>query len=140
MVDLSRILNVASVVLFINTLVGVVYGLLALFAPLDEGLLGVTTSEIGAFSQTLLDFLRYQSRIFGLYLLCTALVLGIISLTRLWKGEKWAWYIFAGIGGISLLGQLVLFYTALPSFVPIGLGLVIVWIVGIALSAKEIFS
>ena len=137
---MGRILKIASALLFINTLVGVVYGLLALFAPLDEGLLGVTTSEIGAFSQTLLDFLRYQSRIFGLYLLCASLVFGIISLTRIRKGEKWAWYIFTGIGGISLLGQLALFITGLPVYVPIGIGLVIIWIVGIALSAKEIFS
>lgn len=136
---MGRILKIASALLFINTLVGVVYGLLALLTPIDEALLGVTTSEIGAFSQTLLDFLRYQYRLFGLYLLCTALALGIIALTRLWKGEKWAWYMFAGIGGFSFLGQLFLFYTGLPSFVPIGLGLVIMWIVGIALSAKEIF-
>ena len=76
----------------------------------------------------------------GLYLFCTALVLCIISLTKLRKGDKWAWYVFAAIGGISLLGQLALFITGLPVYVPIGVGLVIIWIVGIALSAKEIFS
>ena len=50
MIDLSRILNVASALLFITGITGIIYGLQELFlvAYLDEELLGVTASEISA--------------------------------------------------------------------------------------------
>ena len=102
-------------------------------------MLGVTSSQISAFSQNLADFLGLAWRFSGLYLLCFSLVGCYLSLEKIRKGEKWAWYLFTAVAGIAVLGQLGLFYVGLPDSVPMAIGVLVIWIAGTALSAKEIF-
>jgi hypothetical protein len=144
---LSRV-NVGSALLFIVGIVGMIYGLLELFLIvfLDEALLGVTASEISGFNQNLLDAMKLESQFEGLYMLSTALIFSIVSLVPYRKGEKWAWYTALGAGGLTLLGQLVLIYIGVagviaPSYLlPLAIIMVILWIAGLALPAKEILS
>ncbi len=148
MIDFSRILNVGSALLCIVGIAGMIYGLqeLFLFAYLDEELIGVTASEISAFNQNLLDSLKLKSHFEGLYMLSTALIFCIISLIPYRRGEKWAWYTAVGIGGLTILGQLVLIYIGVENVIsasyllPLAIIMVILWIVGLALPAKEILS
>jgi hypothetical protein len=60
------------------------------------------------------------------------------------KGEKWAWYTAFITGGIALIGQTILLYntgSAMDAiYLPSSIILVLLWIVGIALSSKEILS
>ena len=148
MIDLSRILNIASALLFVVGIVGMIYGLQELFlvAYLDEELIGVTASEIGVFSQNLLDSIKLKSHFEGLYMLSTALIFCVISLIPYRKGEKWAWYTLSVIGGLAVFGQIILIYIGVagaisPSYLlPLAIVIVTLWIVGLALPAKEILS
>ena len=149
---MSRSLNVASILLFIVGILGVLYGLQRMFLPslermfqptlyLDEELLGVTVSQIRDFSPKLMDVIQNLIQITGLYLFSGALALCFISLLPYRKGEKWAWYAVLGIGGTAAIGGQILFVTAfsiLPGILDIAL--VVLWIVGMALPAKEILS
>jgi hypothetical protein len=125
-----------------------IYGLQELFliAYLDEELLGVTASEIGAFNQNLLDAIKLKSHFEGLYMVSTALFFWVISLIPYRRGEKWAWYRALGIGGLAIFGQLILIFIGVekvlsPSYLlPLALIIVILWIIGLALPAKEILS
>ena len=148
MIDFSRILNIASALLLIVGVTGMIYGLLELFLVgyLDEELIGVTASEISALSQNLLDLLKLDSRFEGLYMLSTALIFSVISLVPYRKGEKWAWFTVLGLGGFTILGQLVLIYIGVakvisPSYLlPLAVIVVILWIIGLVLPAKEILG
>ena len=147
MSGLSRI-NIGSALLFIVGIVGMIYGLQELFLIvfLDEALLGVTASEISAFNQNLLDSMKLESQFEGLYMLSTALILCVISLIPYRKGEKWAWYTALVIGGLAIFGQLILIYIGVEKVVsasyllPLAIIIAILWIVGLALPAKEILS
>ena len=148
MIYLNRILNVASALLFIVGIAGMIYGLQELFlvAYLDEELLGVTASEIGAFNQNLLELMKLKSHFEGLYMLSTALIFSVVSLIPYRKGKKWAWYTALGIGGLTILGQLILIYIGVTKFIsasyllPLAIIMVILWLVGIVLPVKKIFS
>ena len=148
MTGFSRNLNVASALLFIVGIFGLVYGLqeLFLFAYLDEKLLGVTASEIGAFNQNLLDSIKLKSHFEGLYMLSTALIFCVLSLIPYRKGERWAWYTLLVIGGLTVFGQIILIYIGVagaisPSYLlPLATILSILWIVGLALPAREVLS
>ncbi len=108
---------------------------------IDEELLGVTVSEISDFSPKLMDIIQNLIQITGLYLLTAALASCFISLLPYRKGEKWAWYAMLVIGGTVVIGGQILFVTTFS--IPPGILdiiLAVLWIVGMALPAKEIFS
>jgi hypothetical protein len=128
-----RILNVASVLLFIVGILGLFTALQELFmaGSVDEGLLGVTVSQIRAFSPNLMDKVTLLQQFSGLYLLSMALFFCVTSLIPYRKGEKWAWYLMLVVGGLGLLTQLVLVYinTAVLGaiYLPASIILVISW-------------
>ena len=80
----------------------------------------------------------------GFYLFGCGLFFTPIALIPFRKGEKWAWYTALIAGGIALIGQTILVHNAGSAmdavFLPTSAVLVILWIVGIALAAIEIFS
>ena len=150
MTDLSRNLNIASVLLLVVGILGALYGLQWMFSPslqrvfmptlhIDEELLGVSVTQISDFSPKLLYIIENLIQITGLYLLTTAFSFCILSLIPFRKGEKWAWYAMLVLGGTTLIGGLGLFvitYSIPPGIVDIMLA--ILWIVGLVLPAKEI--
>ncbi len=145
MIDLSRVLNIASALIAIVDIIGVVYALQNLFLiPIDEGLLGVTVSQIRAFNPNVMDQITLLYQFMGLYMFGTTSSAAIIALLPYRKGEKWAWYTQLVIGGIALFGQLVLVYIAgnlLPAYMlPFNIILIILWLIGIILPIKEFFS
>ena len=145
MIEFSRILNIASALIFIVDIIGVVYALQNLFLiPIDEGLLGVTVSQIRAFNPNVMDQITILYQFMGLYMFGTTSSAAIIALLPYRKGEKWAWYTQLVIGGIALFGQLVIVYIAgnlLPAYMlPFNIILIILWLVGIVLPVKEFFS
>ena len=142
---MSRILNVASALLFILGILDVFSGLSHLFMPADatsEWLMvtGVelTVSEIREFSPDLLDSVNLKMQWYGVSALSYGLITWVLALIPYRKGEKWAWYSMLVIGAISAFGLLVLTYTGVPSLLPLMLAAVILLIGGLALPAKEI--
>ena len=118
---MSRILNIASILILIGTILAMILGLTELFTK--------TTME-GQFS--------------GFYLFGCGMFFTPIALIPFRKGEKWAWYTALVAGGIALIGQTILVYNAGSAmdaiYLPSSIILVLLWIVGIALPAKEILS
>jgi len=89
----------------------VLFGLMNLFlVPVEEGLLGVTVSEIRAFNPNVMDQITHLYQFTGLYLLATGLSSVVIALIPYRWGEKWAWYTQLIIGGLALIGQFILIY------------------------------
>ena len=141
--DLSRILNIASVLLFIGAIFGVISGLMYLIlAPLDGEVIGITASEISAFNPNLLEKITHLHRSLGLYMLSLSLVLCYISMVPFRQGKKWAWYLTLVVFGLAIVGQLVLVYLAsnvmAAYFLPASLILVILWIVALILPIKNL--
>ncbi len=142
---MSKNLNIAAGLIAIVDVIGIVYALQNLFlVPIDEGLLGVTVSQIRAFNPNVLNQINLLFQFTGLYMFGTTSSAAIIALLPYRKGEKWAWYTQLVIGGIALIGQLVLVYVAgnlLPAYMlPFNVVLIILWLIGIFLPIKEFFS
>lgn len=145
MIEFSRILNAASAFVFIPAIMAVLFGLMfLLLVPIEEELLGVTVSQIRAFNTNVMDQITLLYQFGGLYLLATGLSLGAISLIPYRRGEKWAWYTQLIIGGLALIGQFILIYIGsalLPAYyLPLSIILIILWLSGMVLPVKEIFS
>jgi hypothetical protein len=141
-IDVSKILNIASVLLFIVAIFGVVFGLLYLVGdPLQDKVFSVNESEIRAFNSDLMDGFILVHRSEGLYMLCLSLAFCFVSLVPFRNGEKWAWYFTLGIFGIALVGQAVITYVGsniLVSYLfPASILLIILWLVGLIISIKE---
>jgi len=114
-----------------------------LFQPtlyIDEEYLGVTVSQIRDFSPNLMVVIQNLIQIVGLYLLIAALSICFISILPYRKGEKWAWYAVLVLGGTFMIGGAILFITTYSVLGILDITLVILWIVGLALPAKEILS
>ena len=145
-IRLGRILNVASALLFIVAIFGLVFGLLYMFAnPLEGKTLEVTESEIRAFSSDFMDVFTLVHRAEGLYTFCLSLTLCFVSLVPFRKGQKWAWYFTLVVFGIALVGQAVFTYiygryVLAEYYLPAAIFLVILWLVGLLLPIKEFFK
>ena len=147
---LSKI-NVGSVLLFSLGILGVLSGLWRILLPsltnlfqptlyIDEEFLGVTVSQIRDFSPKLMVVIQNLIQTVGLYLLIAALSICFISILPYRKGEKWAWYAVLVLGGTFMIGGSILFITTYSVLGILDITLVILWIVGLALPAKEILS
>jgi hypothetical protein len=144
-IEFSRVLNIASALLFIVAIFGVVFGLqLLVLAPLEGEAFGLTESQIRAFNSDLMDKITLIHRSEGLYMLSLSLAMCFISLVPFRRGEKWAWYLTLGIFGLALVGQAILTYmgtNVLADFyLPASILLVILWIAGLVLPIKEFFK
>ncbi len=142
---MSKVLNVAAVLIFITAILGVGIGLINLFlAPWEGDTFGVSASQVNAFNPQVADKMTLGLRFEGLYMFGLALMLCYISLVQFRKGAKWAWYLVLFVFGIALIGQLALVYIGsdvLAAFyLPSSLMLVILWALGIILPVKEIFK
>jgi len=146
---LSRSLNAGSVLLFIVGILGVLYGLQRMLLPsltnlfqptlyIDEEFLGVTVSQIRDFSPKLMVVIQNLIQIVGLYLLTTALSACFISLLPYRKGEKWAWYAMLVLGGTFMIGGQIFFITTYSILGTLDMLIVILWMIGLGLPAKEI--
>jgi hypothetical protein len=142
-IDMSRVLNIAAALIAIVDIIGIVYALQNLTVPLDEGLLGVTVSQIRAFNPNVMEQITRLYQFTGLYMFGVTSTAAIIALLPFRKGEKWAWYTQLVIGGIALIGQLVIVYMAgvlLPAYMlPFNIVLIVLWFIGIVLPVKEVF-
>jgi hypothetical protein len=147
---LSKSLMVAIVLLLIFGGWGFLEGIMALFSPeyylemwitmMNEELRPATVSEIGALGQNLLEFMTFTTQMLGLVMLFACLLLCVIVLVPYRKGQKWAWYAMVIIGGIYILGALALTYVGMTSHAPVSIVMALLWIVGVALPAKEILG
>ncbi|MBN4081456.1 hypothetical protein JYT44_03735 [Caldithrix abyssi] len=148
---MSRRLNVASALLLLVGLFFVFGGIaqMFLFAGTEfsnEDLPEATVSQIRDFTPELVDLIELAVQTRGVYLLTLALFWSVISLIPYRKGEKWAWYAMLTIGGITAFGFLILNYIGVTlgvwesSWITIGIIVFILWIVGLALPAKEILG
>ena len=107
---------------------------------MNEELLPPTVSEISALGQNLLEFMTFTTQMLGLIATFASLLFLAITLIPYRKGEKWAWYTILIIGGIYMIGAITLTYIGMTAHVPITAVMVILWVVGIILPAKEILS
>lgn len=107
---------------------------------MNEELRPITVSEISALGQNLLEFMTFTTQMLGLVGLFATLLFLVITMTPYRKGEKWAWYAMLIVGGIYFFGALVLTYIGMTSHSLVTIIMVILWLVGVALPAKEILS
>jgi hypothetical protein len=140
---LSIILNIGSALLFVVGIISVFFGLFSIFLPSsvmlsNEDLLGMTVVEIQNFNPKVVEYMERYHQLYGVYLLSFALFLSVISLIPYRKGEKWAWYATLVIGGLALLGTLILSKKMVA--ITLNMILIILWIAGLALPAKEILG
>jgi hypothetical protein len=146
---LSRI-NVASALLVIIGIWFMLESLMMLSSPewyldtwitmMNEELLPPTVSEISALGQNLLEFMTFTTQMLGLVGSFASLLFIVTSLIPYRKGEKWAWYAMLVIGGMYMFGTVIFTYIGMTSHAPVTMVMVILWIVGLALPAKEILG
>jgi hypothetical protein len=142
----SRILNVASALIFVAGILCLVHALQDIFlaASMDEGFLDVSLSQIQNFSPDVMGKLTLLYQINGLRLIVMGSFFCVISLLPYRKGEKWAWYTMLGIRGFGLIGSLVLVYAYIaiqdPTFLYGSIVLIVLWAIGMILPVKEIFG
>ena len=144
---LSRI-NVATVLPIILGIWFVLESLMMLFSPesyldmwipmMNEELLPPTVSEISALGQNLLEFMTFTTQMLGLVAMFASLLFLVITLIPYRKGEKWAWYAMLLVGGFYMVGALSLTYIGMTAHFPMTLIMVILWIAGLILPAKEV--
>jgi hypothetical protein len=105
--------------LFIVGILGLITALQEILTAsfVDEGLIGVTASQISAFSPNVMDKITLLHQFSGVYLMGMGLFFCILSLLPFRKGEKWAWYVMLAIGALSLFSQLTLVYIGTDLFV-----------------------
>jgi hypothetical protein len=142
---LSKVLNVAAVLIFITAVLGVGLGLINLFvAPWEGDSFGVSAPQVNAFNPQVAEKMTLGLRFEGLYMFGLALTLCYISLMQFRRGAKWAWYLTLVVFGFALIGQLCLVYIGsdvLAAFyLPASIMLVILWAIGVVLPVKEIFK
>ncbi len=142
---MGKAIYIGLVLLFITVIIGLVIALQYLFMPpFDESRLGSSLDQIRAFNPKVLDTMTLNARLSGLYLLTTALLGAFMLALPFRKGEKWAWYAILVVIGIGVLAQLWFIYDAgslmLSYTLPVAVALVLLWAVGLAVSATEILK
>ena len=142
---MSKVLTVASALIFITAIMGVILGLIMLFlAPWEGEVFGVTASQVNTFNPLLMEKITLLIRFHGLYLFGLGLTLCFISLVQFRRGEKWAWYLTLVVFGFALIGQLILVYLGsnvmAAFYLPSSVLLVILWALGLVLPVKEFFK
>ncbi len=140
---MGKAIHIGSALLFVTVIIGLVVALQFLFMPpLDESLLGSSLDQIRAFNPNVLDTMTLNARLSGLYLFTTALLGAFVLAIPFRKGEKWAWYATLVVIGIGVVAQLWFVYDAgslmLSYTLPVAVVLVLLWAVGLAVSATEI--
>lgn len=146
---MSRNLNIGAALLFIYGIWGVFEGLMSSLmgewylenwmAMMNEEFLPPTISEIRVFSPKLVDFMLFVIQGYGLFVLFGSLLFCIVALIPYRKGEKWAWYAMLVTGAI-VTGAMIFMITYMTSHVIVSIIMIIIWIAGLALPAKEILS
>jgi hypothetical protein len=143
-------INIATVLLLILGGWFLLESFMMLFTPesylemwipmMNEELLPPTVSEISALGQNLLEFMTFTTQMLGLIAMFASLLFIAITLVPYRKGEKWAWYTMLVTGGFYMVGAITLTYIGMTAHVPMTTVMVILWIVGLILPAKEILS
>lgn len=146
---MSRNLNIGAALLFIYGIWGVFEGLMSSLlgewylenwmAMMNEEFLPPTISEIRVFSPKLLDFMLFVTQTYGLFILFGSLLFCIVALIPYRKGEKWAWYAMLVTGAI-VTGASIIMIAYMTSHAIVSIIMIILWIAGLALPAKEILS
>lgn len=95
---------------------------------------------INALGQNLLAFMTFVLHGYGFIALFGGLLFCIVSLIPYRKGKKWAWYAMLVAGGIMASGMLLGSYVGMAGNLPIAATFAILWLVGLALPAKEILG
>jgi len=106
---------------------------------MNEEFLPPTISEISVFSPELLDFMLFVTQTYGLFVLFGSLLFCIVALISYRKGEKWAWYAILVTGAI-VTGAMIIMITHMSAHATVSIIMIILWIAGLALPAKEILS
>lgn len=146
---MSRNLNIGAVLLFIYGAWGLLEGLMSSLmgewylenwmAMMNEEFLPPTITEIRVFSPELLDFMLFVIQGYGLFVLFGSLLFCIVALIPYRKGEKWAWYAVLVTGAI-VTGAMIVMITRMTSHATVSIVMIILWIAGLALPAKEILG
>ena len=141
-----KLLNIGCILLIIIhsylILVGIIYFFIGSFMPYHVEFTGLTASDVMAYNANLMTLIGVSIRLVGLGNLNTGFLNIIIIIFALKKREKWAWVCVLISSGINIIAHLVLTYAALSTswMYLTMITCLILWILGIILSAIEIFS
>lgn len=147
---MSGKLNVASALLFIFGVWMLLEGLMALLwtegyldmwiGMMNEEWRPPDVSGIDALGDNLLAFMMFMVHGYGFSALFGGLLFCVVSLIPYRRGEKWAWYAMLVVGGIMSFGMLLGSYVGMAGNLPFTATFAILWLVGLALPAKEILG
>ena len=145
---MSKQLYISTTLLIATAILPIVSALMMIFSGSSEftyeELVGVSLIQIRELSPKLVDTIKLAVQVRGLYLLIFALIWSVIVLIPFRNGEKWAWYAILGIGSIWLSGYLILVYIGIAKGIYLstwlipGIIWVVLWIIGLTLSTKEV--
>jgi hypothetical protein len=146
---MSRNLNIGAILLVIYGAWGVLEGLMSSLmgewylenwmTMMNEEFLPPTISAIRDFSPKLLDFMLFVTQTYGLFVLFGFILFCIVALIPYRKGEKWAWYAMLVTGAI-VTGAMLLMIAYMTSHAIVSIIMIVIWIAGLVLPAKEILS
>lgn len=142
----SKLFKIGSILILLVNLVlilfGAVYAFYGKLMPYHLAFLGMTPEEIYALNPNFLTLANLSIVLIGFLFLSNGIVNILIWYKSFRKGEKWAWLAVMLSGALVIIPLMgVIYIVAGFGFpFPLGLACLILWIVGILLSAKEVLT
>jgi len=142
----SKLFKIGSILILLVNLVlilfGAVYAFYGKLMPYHLAFLGMTPEEISALNPNFLTLANLSIVLIGFLFLSDGIVNILIWYKSFRKGEKWAWFAALLSGALIIIPLMGVIYTVAGFGFPFPLGCacLILWIVGILLSAKEVLT
>jgi len=144
--DRFNLFNIGSILIMLVNVILILFGAIYAFygklMPYHLAFIGMTPEEIYAIKPNLLTLSTLSIMLIGFLFLSDGVVNLLIWYKSFRKGEKWAWLAALLSGALIIIPLMgVIYIVAGFGFpFPIGFACLILWIIGIILTAKEILT
>ncbi|MFQ6107226.1 MAG: hypothetical protein ACE5QF_06530 [Thermoplasmata archaeon] len=137
-------LKVSSILLVIAAVITIIFGLVYLTTPrllsYHEDFIGMTHDEISEINPKLTDMMLTFLRAIGTTFVVIGMMWTAVSLKSFRRGEKWAWSAMLITGLATLIPVIAIsFYVGAPVVYAV-IAVLIIFMIAIALPAKEFLS
>jgi hypothetical protein len=142
----SKRLNIAIILLLINCvlvlMMGLLYAISGTFMAYHVAFTGKTASQVSSYDSELMFLISAFIRLIGFYLIAIAVFSIYIIIHGIKEKEKWAWFCVLFVYLIAVIPTIVITYMItglLGTPFLITVVLIILWIIALTYSYKEIF-
>ena len=142
----SKLFKVGSILIpLVNVgliLFGMIYVIYGRLMPYHLAFIGLTPEQIATLPPNLITLSNLSIILIGFLFLSNGVINLLIWYKSFRKGEKWAWFAALLSGALIIIPLMGVIYTVAGFGFPFPLGCacLILWIVGILLSAKEVLT